>query len=502
MLPRACAVPVPEGVPKRQLRIFRKVKKGVNAYAQVLAERGLQNFLPHSLEDWKQLPVLDKESYINRFSPEALSPHGRIAAAAHASSGSSGRATFWFRGPRHKRIGVAYYSRVIDEVMCIPRSERVLVLVCFGMGIWVAGTYTLLAFEQIGAQPDRKLTVISPGMEVDDIASIFLRLAPHFDCVLVVGYPAALDLLFDELARRRTHLPGKLHLVTSGDRIQEDWRDSQMTRLGIRAPSAIVNVYGSADGGLLAIETPLTIEIRRRMRASPALAKTILGDTLSSESALFQFDPDLFWFEEVSGELVFTADLDLPLIRYNIHDRGKVISHAEMMSRIRRLDIQERSVWRRPFLVVAGRTDVAVVLYGAKIYPEDLRFAIEDTRLRDRLSGSLFASSINSGSGQTFCLALELSDGAYFDDSQLPGTIATVIQERLIQSSSEYRNSCQKLGYSRNLPRVTLYRNGDPEFRNQSRLLISQGIPGGQTATALFWPAGGKPKIVFSGGAA
>src|SRR5262249_60063975 len=85
---------------------------------------------------------------------------------------------------------------------------------------------------------------------------IFSRLTPHFDHTVVVGYPSALDLLFDELARRRICLHRKLHLITSGDRISEEWRDSQMRALGIGTPSSIVNVYGSADGGLLAIETP------------------------------------------------------------------------------------------------------------------------------------------------------------------------------------------------------------------------------------------------------
>jgi phenylacetate-CoA ligase len=265
-------------------------------------------------------------------------------------------------------VGVAYYSRLIDDVIHIPRSERTLVLICFGMGIWVAGTYTLLAFEQLGDDVDRNLTVASPGMEVDDVGSIFVKLAPHFKHCVVAGYPAALNLLFKELARRNITPPGKLHLVTSGDKIDEDWRDAQMRELRIGQPTSVVNVYGSADGGLLAIETPLSIEIRRRLRTEPDIAGEVFGDAVERNPALFQFDPALFWFEEVGGELVFTADLDVPMIRYNIHDSGKVIPYWEMIRDVERLGIDKRDAWEQaPFLVVSGRSDLAIVVYGAKV---------------------------------------------------------------------------------------------------------------------------------------
>src|SRR5262249_14828013 len=151
-------------------------------------------------------------------------------------------------------------------------------------------------------------------------------------------------------------------------------------------------------------------------------------------SALFQFDPGLFWFEEVDDELVLTADLDIPLIRYNIHDRGKVLSFAEMMSQIGHLEIQERRVQRLPFVVVSGRTDVAVVLYGAKIYPQALQMAMQDTRVRDRLSGSVAVYSTTSRSGQALYLDFELSAAAPFEDPELPDRIAAVVQEHLLQS--------------------------------------------------------------------
>jgi phenylacetate-coenzyme A ligase PaaK-like adenylate-forming protein len=211
--------------------------------------------------------------------------------------------------------------------------------------------------------------------------------------------------------------------------------------------------------------------------------------------ALFQFDPALVCFEEAGEELVFTADLDIPLVRYNLHDRGKVIPYQEMIRFVKELRIQNIDGWEYPFLVVSGRSDVAVVIYGAKIYPEQLQKAMQDTRIRDWLSGSFLAWSVESESGQLFCLDCELSDSARVEEPQLSATLASVIQERLIEVSSEYRNSCSKLGKLRNQPNMRLYRKGDDRF---PELRQSPGLKGGfgKTASAFLWQAGRKPKVV------
>lgn len=476
------------------IRLFSRAKHKVKAYRQVLVESGLETFSPSSLDDWRKLPVLDKKTYINRFSPEHLSPNDQIASAAHASSGSSGQATYWFRGPKHKQIGTAYYSRIVDDVLQIPRSQSTLVVVCFAMGIWVAGTYTLMAFDRIGEEEDRKVTVVAPGMEVDDVASIFTRLAPSFDHTVVVGYPAALDLLFNELAQRGIVTPGNLHLITSGDKIMEEWRSLRMNALGISAVSSVVNVYGSADGGLLAIETPLTIRIRRQLSGSPALAHRILGKGTGA-AAIFQFDPRLFYFEQVDGELIFTADLDIPLIRYNLHDSGRVISYREMMSLVADLGVRDSYRFDWPFLVLSGRTDVAVILYGAKVFPGALAAAAQDERIRHLLSGSFLTYSVQKGSEQIFCLDLEMVD-SNCGDPVLPETIAQVIQERLTVLSSEYRNSCQKLGLAVTQPRVALYPKGDARLLSYATLWERERSLSGKAITACIQQAGKKPKVL------
>jgi phenylacetate-CoA ligase len=475
--------------------VFRAAKHNVKAYRQVLVENGLETFSPSSLDDWRKLPVLDKRTYINRFAPRTLSLDNQIAPAAHASSGSSGQATFWFRGPKHKQIGTAYYSRIVDDVLQIPRSQSTLVVVCFAMGVWVAGTYTLMAFDRISDEQGRKITVVTPGMEIDDLASILTRLAPSFDHTVIVGYPAALDLLFNELAARRIVTPVNLHLITSGDKVGEDWRSSRMNALGIGAASSVVNVYGSADGGLLAIETPLSISIRRRVSASPALSDHVLGKGMNT-AALFQFDPQLFYFEQMEGELLVTADLDVPLIRYNLHDSGKVIAYHDMMRLVAEVAIRDLYRFTWPFLVLSGRTDVALVLYGAKVFFDALATSARDARIGPFLSGTILAYAVHKGSEQIFCLDLDMADASHLGDPSLPETIGRVIQEQLSVLSSEYRNSCQKLGLALTQPRVALYPKGDARLLSCATLRERERSLGGIAMTACIQQAGNKPRVV------
>jgi phenylacetate-CoA ligase len=480
-----------------KIQFFDRTKGRVTAYFRILAEHGLENFTPASITDWQMIPLIDKRAYVQRFAPDAVAPDGRIPGAAHSSSGSSGEATFWFRGHKQKQIGAALYERVIYGVMNIPHQDKVLVIVCFGMGMWIAGAYTLLAFGKIAEITKRCIAVIAPGMEIEDVSSILCRLTRYFDHVIMAGYPAALDVLFKQLATRKIALPEKLHLITSGDKISESWRDTRMAELGIAVPSSIVSVYGSADGGLLAIETPLTIELRRKLRTCPELAANIFGDTVGEEPALFQFDPHLVFFEEVDGEIVFTADLDIPLIRYNIHDRGRVIPYEEMMSQAKGLEVEKSKDWQFPFLAVSGRTDIAVAVYGANIYPEALRRALSDPRITRRLSGSFLAYSVKRASGEEFCLDLQLSeDDVFIDDPQFLITLPLIVQERLIELSSEYRNSCRKLGEQINRPTVTLYRKSDPSFPELVRSWSAEEGLHAKAISAFYSPVGKKPRIV------
>ena len=69
-----------------------------------------------------------------------------------------------------------------------------------------------------------------------------------------------------------------MRMVFAGEVFSEQWRDLVSARVGIADPvTATASLYGTADAGVLANETPRSISIRRFLAARPELARQVLG---------------------------------------------------------------------------------------------------------------------------------------------------------------------------------------------------------------------------------
>src|SRR6185503_4805263 len=112
----------------------------------------------------------------------------------------------------------------------------------------------------------------------------------------------------------------------------EEWRTLMGARAGIAEPlTGSASLYGTADGGVLGNETPVTIAIRRFLAARPDDARALFGE--ARLPTLVQYDPHVRFFEEHEGTLVFTGDNGVPLVRYHISDHGGVVPFEAMLAR-------------------------------------------------------------------------------------------------------------------------------------------------------------------------
>lgn len=470
------------------LELFERTRRKTPAYDKFLFDRGSRA----DTLNWHEIPLIDKATYISRYSLPDLFPDRRIAPMAHASSGSSGRPTYWFRGRKQRVIGQRIFAHIVRKGLRIPPSDRLLVVICFSMGLWVAGTYTMFAFEQIAQASGGSISVISPGIEVNDICSILKDVASNFDQVVLIGYPGFLDVLFERVQSQGIPLPQRLHLLTSGDKSSEEWRDATVRKLRLAGPASIVNIYGSSDGGLLAIETPLTIEIRRQAASDLELRTSIFGDTGHVLPGLFQYDPTLIHFEEIGGELVFTADLDLPLIRYNIHDAGRVYSAQEMRQLTRGCKLTSTSGWNWPFVVVSHRTDVAVAFYGLKIFPENIRLGISYPAVKHYLSGGFLAYTTRENQQAHEELQIDLELAPEMNEplkDEVGRQIQSAIRQALMDSNIEYRKLHSTLGDEIAKPTINLRRYGE---------LASAAIDCKHQSGAFLWRPGSKPRMLLA----
>ena len=432
------------------LNWFQFAAKEIPAYQDYLIEHSVDAAKITNLTEFQRVPWLDKKTYILKYPLNMLFPSGQFPALGHASSGSSGVPTLWFRGEKQSKIGEKMHTEIFSKIFNIKREESTLVLICFAMGMWVAGNYTLMACHDI-SRKGYQLTTFSVGMDLEAISSILQSSAPFFKNVILIGYPFYLDLVFADLVKKNIPIPEKLFLITSGDKFSENWRENMLQKMYLPMSEAkrIVSIYGSSDAGILGFETPLSISIRQKALDNPTLYKALFADAAPTVlPTLVQYNPQYIFFEEINGELVLTTDLDCPLIRYNIHDRGQVISFSKMKEILSASESNElinymvTSEWDFPFLVVGSKTDVSVVFEAVKIYPEQIKAALNDAKISHFLSGSFISYTKKNSNNETrLHFELELAPHVVEITEETASLISDCIVQQLIAVNTEYRNS-------------------------------------------------------------
>jgi phenylacetate-CoA ligase len=209
------------------------------------------------------------------------------------------------------------------------------------------------------------------------------------------------------------------------------------------------SLYGTADGGVLGSETPISIAIRRFFASNPDAAKKLFGE--SRLPTLVQYDPLSRYFEVSDGTLVVTGDGGVPLIRYHIADKGGIIGFDEMVAFLGEygvtsprdlLPAESILVHPLPFVYVFGRADFTISYYGANIFPENVAVGLEKKELARLLTGK-FVMSVGEGTPMAgvaqWELDVELAPGV--DAGIVDGTgVARTVASEVRRLNSEFAN--------------------------------------------------------------
>ncbi len=433
------------------LKTFKSASKKIPAYKKILRELNITPDKIESEEDFKKLPILDKKNFIQKFSANLLLPQGYTPSVAYASSGSTGKPTFWYRNPMQELHATEVHESIIKDIYGITKKDTVLVVICFSMGVWVAGNSEAAAFYSL-AEKGYKITTITPGIEKNDILHILRKLSPDYKYTIIAGYPPFISDILHACNETKIPLGKNIRLLTAGDSFTEHWRNNALEIMNSNKPSHIVNVYGCADASLLGFETPLSIFIRREAKKNPKLYKELFGDS-KTEPAFLQYHPKHIFFEEIVGELLITVNSGIPLVRYNLHDSGKIVSYSDiykMLIKFNLINLAEKYQllkWKYPFIIKTGRTDVAVTFYALNIYPEHLRAGIEDKKIAKTLSGNFITYNRDDKNHKTHKLHLDLE----LAPNQQPGKkieldSKRIIFEHLMQDNIEYKKLYNTIG--------------------------------------------------------
>ncbi|GAB7037148.1 MULTISPECIES: phenylacetate--CoA ligase family protein [Catenuloplanes] len=441
------------------LELFRDVAGTVPAYRRFLHDQGVD---PATVRDPAAVPLMTKAGYLERYPLAERCRGGRLdtASVVALSSGSSGKAMVWPRTAGDEEPVTARFAQVFGDGFQ-ARSRRTLAVVCFALGNWVGGMYTVAACRRL-ADDGWPVTVATPGNNVDEIVRVIEELGGSYDQTVLLGYPPFVKNVIDAGRAWGVDWPAyRVKLVLAGEAFSEQWRDLMADRAGIDDPvSGVASLYGTADAGVLGNETPLSVRVRRFLDRRPDIASPLFGD--SRLPTLVQYDPADRRFEPGPGRtLTFSADGTVPLVRYHIADEGGVLPHGELLGLCRAHGFDPGDGPDLPFVYVFGRSMFTVSFFGANVYPENVTAGLERPPVSDWATGRFVLSTAEDADrDRVLSVVVELAAG---EKPSAPRERAAgqAIRAELLRLNSEFAHYVPA---DRQTPRIELRPAGDPEF--------------------------------------
>ena len=447
--------------------LLQRVAKRVPAYRTLLAEQGLDAASVRTPADFARLPLLDKGNYVKRFPLDELAMGGEMGRGDFfaVSSGSTGEPTFWPRSAADEYPIAARFEQVFRDTF-EAQEKKTLAVVCFALGTWVGGMFTTFCLRAL-AEKGYKVMIATPGNKPDEIIRNVQRLAPQFEQTVLLGYPPFLKEVIDAgIGAGVDWRSCNIRLVLAGEVFSETWRDLVAERAGHAGDinGFAASLYGTADAGVLAQETRLSVAIRRFLSAKPGLAREIFGE--ERLPTLCQYDPASRYFECVDGTLAFSGDNGVPLIRYHIADRGGILTCAAMLERLGKAGFSPEAAGvtafrHQPFVWVFGRANFTISYFGANIFPETVSLGLEQQGVREFVTGK-FVMEVKEGIGAkpAFALAVELAHNRAAE-AGLADRIGESVLGILRKLNSEFANYVPA---DLQRPIVTLYSQGHPDY--------------------------------------
>lgn len=460
---------------KRMLETFHRAAVSVPAYKDFLRKHGVSPKNVKTLKDFEKVPPTSKKNYLKKYPLEKLCWEGNLEKPLvfTSTSGSTGE-PFYF--PRGEKLDWEYsiLTELFLKNSAIKDKGPTLVIIGFGMGVWIGGLITYKAFEIMSRERNYPVSIITPGINKTEIYNALKNLAPHYAETIFVGYaPFTKDVLDGAAAQGINLKKLNLRLLFAAEAFPEKLRDYFSKKLGLKnSIRDTLNIYGSADIGAMAFETPLSILVRRLAMQKELLFHDVFSP-IHKTPTLAQYNPLFVNFESQNGEVLITGDNTIPLIRYAIGDHGGAMSFGDVKDKLSRhgfdLEAEARKagipdcVWKMPFVFVYERMDFSTTLYGLQIYPETIREALIDEPLSDFLTGKFtMITRFDKKHNQTLELNLELQKNKNATP-RLKKTALTMITTNLRKKNSEFRELSDYLGKRAN-PNLIFWPAEHPEY--------------------------------------
>ena len=456
------------------LSLFKRMSLEVPAYRRFLKTNKIQRNDIRTMEELTSVPAISKTNYLRKDSFSDLFWNGsmRSPQVLTSTSGSTGKSTYFARSHEVDEHA-ALIHELIFRTSSLKQDRSTLVIVCFGMGVWIGGLITYQAFEKMSRR-GYPLAILTPGINKAEILKALTDLAPQYEQIILAGYPPFLKDVIDEaLAKGISFAKHRVKLLFAAEAFTESFRDYLVEKVGIKNPlTDAINIYGSADIGTMAFETPFSILARRLALKDDKLFADLFRGTAKTPT-LAQFIPDFVSFEAPNGEILLSGDSSLPLLRYSIGDHGGVYTFRELIERYRAhgVDLLKEAraagirncVFELPFVYVYERIDLATTLYGLQIYPETIKEVLLNKRFVDSLTGKLTLIT-KYDHNQDQYLEINLEQKPNTETSNVfTSELLAEIMKNLREKNSEFHELSNFLG-KRAEPKLVFWPYEDPLY--------------------------------------
>lgn len=460
---------------KRSLALFHEAAKRVPAYKDFLKQHGVDSKKIKTWEDFQKVPLIDKKNYLKKYPLEKLCWDGALnhPMVFTSTSGSTGDPIYFCRGEK-----LDWQSSLIHELFLKNTAHGIkkptLVIVGFGMGVWIGGLITYKAFEIAAQRGNYPVSIITTGINKKEIFRALKILAPKYHQTIIVGYPPFIKDIIDESEGEGVDIKKlRVRFLFAAEAFTEKFRNHIAEKAGVKNVfTDTLSVYGSADIGTMAYETTISILIKRLALKNKSIFKDLFSHA-TKVPTLAQFNPLHINFEALEdGEVVLTGDSAIPLVRYAIGDHGGVFSFNEMEKLTKKYGVDIRKEEKKvgikethqlPFVYVYERNDNATTIYGLLIYPEIIREALLDKMLAKSLTGKFnMETKFDKKQDQFLEINLELRKGEKTTGALKKNTEKMIFNE-LRAKSSEFKELSDFLG-KRARPKLVFWPAEHPTY--------------------------------------
>lgn len=417
----------------RAILVAQLIIKKVPAYKEFLKEQGIFNKKIKSLNDFKTLPLMNKEDYFLKYGIEETLLGKSIC------DGNS-----WEQSSNYdQKAGFVIWPRFYaDEKDCIENldfafsyffkcdKKKTLVIVSFVLGMWAAGERISRFSKKISEKGKFQLTVASPGANRYDTIELIKKIGKHYEQIILFGNPYFLRRVIEYGEAEGIDWKNfNIKLLTGAEGFSEDWREFVLKKIApekeVKAlvTSRLISTFGTTEtNGSFGTETPFTNVIRRLSGRNEELKKKFFGSNTESLPMVFQYNPLKNFIESEKEELIITRLTSQPLLRFNTHDLGKVMSFNKALKILKEYGYgianlmksegcKKEDLLPLPLFFIYGRHKNILKVQGIPFSIERLQEYFAHPKLIKSNTGNFKATVINDEKGtERLNLTVELMD--------------------------------------------------------------------------------------------